>query len=396
MAVFDAKNRACIVGVGTSQKFGFVLNKSAIVLSVEALKMALDDAGLKRDDIDGYSTAHGSPGGVDYEEMGVQAGCNFRWVTQFVNHGRWTATSISTAAMAVCAGYANYVAVLNTNTNARGYGRHFPRERGFSEGMRDIGSGHGLVAHYGLDTPGAATSMVARKYMTKYGATSEELAATAIAFRKHANLNPMAIMHDRTMTQEDYMNSRMVSPPYRLFDYCLVNEGSTCLIITTAERARNLKKKPVYITGYQGDRTGRNNYTMFGRPGLGLTFEEEFEFKNPETEVYQMAGVTPKDIDVLYMYDSFSTNLWMVLERFGFCKEGEGHAFCQNGRIELGGELPVNTNGGLMSEGHYSGYNQNIEMVRQLRGECGPRQVENAEVGQWSTPWGASLILTKG
>jgi len=396
MAVFDMKNQACVVGVGTSNKFGQVLNQSPIQLEIEAFKMALDDAGLKRDDIDGINTAFGAPSGVDYEEMGVQTGTNFRWCNQNVNHGRWASTSISTSALVVCAGLANYVLVINTTTNARGYGRHFPRERGFSEGMRDIGSGHGLVAHHGLDTPGAATSMVATKYMNKYGATAEELATTAITFRKHANLNPMAIMHDRPMNLEDYMNSRPISPPFRLFDYCLVNEGATCLIVTTAERAKDLKKKPVYISGAQGMPTGRNNYTMFARPGLGLTFEEEFDYKVPPQLAYQMAGVTPKDIDALYMYDSFSPNLWMVLERYGFCPPGEGHTWVQGGRIQLGGELPVNTNGGLMSEGHFSGYNMLVEMVRQLRNECGPRQVKDAEVIQWATPWGDSIIMTKG
>ncbi len=393
MATLDLKNQACIVGVGQSEKFGFVLNKSPVTLQIEALKAALADAGLQRDDIDGFQSAHGFPSGVDYDEFAVLTGCNFKWVAQFWNHGRWGASSIAHAAMAVAFGLCNYVAIMNTTLSARGYGRWRPRTR---ESPRDLGGGHGEVPYHGFDTPGAATSMAAQKYMRKYGATSEELGATAVAFRKHANLNPMAIMRDRTMTLEDYMNSRMITPPYHLFDYCLVNEGSNCLIVTTAERAKNLKKRPVNISGHQGTPGNRDNFNIFSRRGLGVAFDEELDYKPKERQVYQMAGVTQKDIDAFYTYDSFSTNLWMALETFGFCDIGEAHLFCQDGRIELGGELPCNTNGGLMSEGHYSGYNQMVEMVRQLRGECGPRQVKDAEVVQWGPAWGDSVIFTKG
>ena len=238
--------------------------------------------------------------------------------------------------------------------------------------------------------------MVAQKYMLEYGATSEELAAIPIAFRKHANLNPMAIMYGKPMTLEDYMNCRFISDPFRLYDYSLVNEGSTCLIVTTADRAKALKKRPVYISGGQGIPSTRNDFPMFTRPGLGVYFGEEFDYKPEAHPVFKMAGVSQKDIDALYTYDAFSSNLWMTLERFGFCPVGEAHTWVQGGRIELGGELPCNTSGGLLSEGHFSGYNQLIEMTRQLRGECGKRQVKDAEVLQWATSWGDSLILTRG
>jgi len=236
--------------------------------------------------------------------------------------------------------------------------------------------------------------MVARKYFSKYGATEEELGATSVAFRKHANLNPMAIMYNRPMTLEDYLNSRPVTPPFRLFDYCLRNEGATCLILTTAEKAKDLKKKPVYVSGVQGTPAGRDIYAIFSRQGLGISYGGEYDYKPGKKLVYEMAGVTQKDIDAFYTYDSFSTNLWMALEQWGFCPPGEAHLWCQGGRIELGGELPCNTNGGLMSEGHYHGYNQMIEMVRQLRGGCGKRQVRDAEVVQWGPAWGDSVIMT--
>ena len=296
--------------------------------------------------------------------------------------------------MVVSSGFANYVAISNTYTTRRGYGRFFPREGGSHESFRDAGGGHGEIGYLGLDTPAAGTAMLVKKYFAKYGATSEELGTVAMTYRQHASLNPMAILQE-PYTLEDYMNSRMIADPLHIMDCCLVNEGSLTMIVTTADRAKDLKQQPIYISGYQGIPTDRNNFHLFGRPGLGLTMSEEFDYQPGPQEVYGMAGVSQKDIDALYVYDSFSPTLWMALERFGFCPVGDAHSWVQNGRIRLGGELPVNTNGGNMNEGDFTGYGHIIEMTRQLRGECGPRQVKDAEVVQWATATGDSLILTK-
>ena len=397
MPSIDYKNIACIVGVGQSP-YALQVNRSPVSLQTEAFRNALEDAGLDKGQIDGFSTAHGAPTGVDYDEFVAHAGLEIRWALQHQDHGRWSSTSLASAALAVASGFANYVAICNTTLSHRGYGKFFqPYARGgWGENKRDVTGGHGEIDWVGLDTPGSGTSLAARMYFEKYGATSEELATVALTFRKHANMNPAAIMYDRPMDLDDYMESRWITPPYRLFDYCLRNEGSTCLIVTTPERARDLKQTPVFLSGFQGVGSSRNDFHNYARPGLPLGFQEEFDYVAPEQPVYGVAGVEQGDIDALYMYDSFSTNLWMVLERFGFCKAGEAHEFIQGGRIALGGELPVNTNGGLMSEGHYSGYNHIIEMVRQLRGEAGPRQLPNPEVLQWATSFGDSTILTKG
>ena len=396
MATSDLSNKVCIVGVGQSE-FGRILDVNPLRLQIDAMKNALDDAGVTKDQIDGFITASGSPGGIDYDEFVAHTGLKIRWTNQFWAHGRWGSSSLVNAAMAIQNGLADYVLVANTTTTRRGYGRHFPHATGgFSEAFRDTGGGHGEVGQYGLDTPGAATSLVARDYMRRYGATSEELGTVAVTFRKHAQLNPHAIMYGKPMTIDDYMESRFISPPFRLFDYCLTNEGSNAFILTSVERARSLKKAPVFLTGIQGIQSDRDSYVMFARPGMGVGFQAEYDDPPPRQKVYDMAGVDHKDIDALYMYDSFSTNLWVLLERYGFCAPGEGHEYIQGGRIELGGELPVNTNGGLMSEGHYSGFNHLVEATRQLRGECGERQVKDAEIVQWATTYGDSLILTKG
>src|SRR5581483_5855496 len=343
---------------------------------------------------DGYASANGSPGGVDFDEFAIQTGCSFQWVVQNWSHGRWTATLVQQAALAVAAGLAECVAILQTTTNGKGYGRFLRGlgEGGSKEPFRDVGGGHGESGPYGLDTPGAATALVAQRYMDKYGATSEHLSAIPLAFRKHAQLNAMALMHGRSLTKEEYLASPPLVGPFRLFDYCLRNEGATCLLVTTPERARNLKQKPVFVTGLQPMNSARDDFVLFSRPGLGVGFVPEFDYQPKRQRVYDMAGIEPKDVDALYMYDSFSSNLWMVLERFGFCKPGEAFEWATGGRIELGGELPVNTNGGLLSEAHLSGHGHLVEIVRQLGGQAGQRQVTNAEVAQWATPWGDSVI----
>ena len=394
---FDLRNQACIVGVGTTE-FGRILDKSPIRLQVQALRNALDDAGLQKEQIDGFITAFGSPRGADFDEFVAHSGLDLRWVQQFWDHGRWGTTSIIAAAHAVTSGVANYVLIANTATVPRGYGKSFASFGGgrWSEGLRDTGGGQGQVDYHGLDTPGAASSLVARNYMSRYGATDEEMGQIAVAYRTNAQRNPGAIMYDKPMTIDDYMQSRYISPPFRLFDYCLTNEGSVALIVTTMERARQLKKTPIAISGFQGIHSNRNDWIFFARPGMGVGFQEETEFKAGPQRVYEMAQVDQKDIDALYIYDAFSINTWTALERFGFCEAGEAHNYTMGNQMHLGGPLPVNTNGGLMSEGHFSGYNHYVEMVRQLRGECGDRQVANAEALQWITPFGDSFILTKG
>jgi acetyl-CoA acetyltransferase len=397
-AAFNLKDQACIVGIGMTA-FGRILDRSPASLQVEAFRNALADCGLERDDIDGFATAFGAPDGMDYDEFAHHAGLELRWANQNWTHGRWGSTCLSQAALALSAGLCNYVAVCITRENARGYGRylsHGSRE-GSAEGLRDFTGGHGESNIHGLDTPGAATSLVAREYMHRYGATSEELGTVAVTFRKHAQLNPHATMYGRPMTLDDYLESRWITPPFRLFDYCLVNEGSICLILTTPERARALKQTPVFLSGLQGVQTSRDSSNPYARPGLASKFQTEFDYVAPEHQlVYDMAQVKQDDVDALYIYDSFSTNLWMILERYGFCKAGEAHEFIQGGRIEIGGALPVNTNGGSLSDGHYSGYNQFVEMVTQLRGDAGPRQVAGAEVLQGATGFGDSAIMTRG
>jgi acetyl-CoA acetyltransferase len=241
-----------------------------------------------------------------------------------------------------------------------------------------------------MTSPGAGAALVARRYFERYGADSRALASIPVAFRKHAAMNPAAIMRE-PFTIDDHQASRFVCEPLHLLDYCLINDGAACVIVTTAERARDCKKPPVYIGGMQPLPGGHEEF-IWAYPGFGVVQQSTFDYEAGVQPVYRMAGVTPSDVDALFTYDAFSILAWIALERFGFCKPGEAAAFTQNGRIEVGGELPLNTSGGLLSEGHIMGWNHQVEAVRQLRGECGERQVKDAEVIQWANAYGDSLI----
>ena len=185
-----------------------------------------------------------------------------------------------------------------------------------------------------------------------------------------------------------------VVAPLRLFDCCLVSDGAAVVLVTSAERARNLRKPPVYLSGMQGIRSGRDEF-IFAPPGLVINQQAPGRVtpKAADAEAYRMAGIERDDIDGLYTYDAFTPLILFVLERFGFCRPGEAHEWVENGRIELGGDLPVNTSGGLLSEAHVSGWNSIAEMVRQLRREAGERQIDHARHLQWATVWGDSVIL---
>ncbi len=391
MAAWDLKDKVAVCGVGHSP-YGRRLNRSTIDLAGEAIRNALDDVGLGRDELDGLIVSFGTPIGADADTLAYALGLKLKMYNQTWAHGRFTASCIQWAAMAVSAGLANAVACLAA-ISFSGFRKPMMGGLGDNEGAREAGGGHGEDPVFGMTSPGAGAALVAQRYFSRFGATSRQLAAVPVAFRKHASLNPAAIMRE-PITVDDHQNSRFVCEPLHLLDYCLINDGAACVIVTSSERARDLKKPPVFISGMQGLPGGREEF-IWTYPGFGTSQQEVFDYKPGLQPVYQMAGVTPKDIDALFTYDAFAILAWSALERFGFCGQGEAAAFTQDGRIELGGALPMNTNGGLLSEGHIMGWNHQVEIVRQLRGECGQRQVANAQVIQWANAYGDSLIYRR-
>jgi acetyl-CoA acetyltransferase len=388
MANFDLKDRAAIVGAGNSQ-YGRRLMRSPLDLAADAIASAMSEAGLERNQLDGLIVSFGTPIGADGDSIAQVLGLKLRACNQTWAHGRFTASCIQWAAMMVNAGLADAVACL-ASVSFSGMRRPMMGGASDREGAREAGGGHGEDPVYGMTSPGSGAALVARRYFERYGTDSRALAAVPVAFRKHASMNPAAIMRE-PFDVNDHQQSRFVCEPLHLLDYCLINDGAACVIVTTSERARDLKKPPVYISGMQGLPGGHEEF-IWAYPGLGVVQQEVFDYQAGLQPVYQMAGIKPDDVDVLFTYDAFSILAWIALERFGFCKPGEAAAFTQNGRIEVGGHLPINTNGGLLSEAHIMGWNHQVEIVRQLRGECGARQVKDAEIIQWANAYGDSMI----
>jgi acetyl-CoA acetyltransferase len=388
----NLRDRTAIIGVGNSKYEKQSAAVSPLVPLVTAFKNALDDAGLQRSDIDGLLVNIGTPFGVDYDQVSEAFGLDIHFSDQTWTHGRQMATVLAHAAMAVDAGLASYVAcVCSINWARLGTVGH----QGQFQDDREIGGAHFEHPWYGMTSPGGAWAMGAQKYFNRYGATSADLAEVSVSLRKHALLNPAAVMK-KPLTVEEHQASRYVCEPLHLFDYCLTVGGACVVIVTTAERAKDGPKKPVYVMGMQGMCAGREEATG-ARPGLGIHQQDEsLPVPHPrDLAVFRMADVTHKDIDAFYTYDAMSSIVWMSLERFGFCKPGEAWQFVNDGHIAPGGDLPVNTSGGLLSEVHVSGWNHICEMVRQLRHECGERQVPDAQIVQWGTNRGDSLILRR-
>ena len=353
------RDKSAIVGLGYTVQ-GKVPGRSGMSLCFEATRNALADGGLDVQDIDGIIV---QPWPTDPRvsafSLAEELGINLRFGADQQLHGASACAIIQHAAMAVDAGLCNYCLCAFADTS-----RSSPQGVVYQAGT-------GTNAVYGMFGVAASYALIARRYMHEYGVTSRQFGAVAVTFRKHASLNPIAQMRE-PITIEDHQNSRWVVEPLHLLDCCLVSDGGRALIVTSAERARSLKQPPVYIMGMgQGhpfyDPLHRQTLTVTGTVESGKT-------------AFAMAGITPKDADVCAIYDSFTFVVPMQLEDLGFCQKGEGGAFVEEGRIALGGELPTNTSGGLLSEVYIQGWVGPHEAVRQLRGDCGERQVPDAEI----------------
>ena len=378
------RDRTAVSGVGLL--LGKYPERTSLSLAVEAYDIALADAGLERKDVDGIIQLSY---GYDYDRFLEAVGADVRYAYQGWSHGRFVAPMLQHAAMAVATGMAKAVAIVH-GRRSKAYGQTADHEM-WRQGLGP----HGESPAYGALGPAFGAAIAAQRYFHLYGGSNEDLAPIAMAFRKHAQLNPIAVRKD-PMSRDDYLKSRWIIEPLRLFDCCQNNDGGACSIVTSAERARDLRKPPVYISGMQGVHAGRqlHNLTL---PGLGVAQQDVFPYRPTREDLYayEMAGVTQKDIDALITYDAFSPLVLFALERFGFCGPGEAREFVKDGRIELGGELPINTGGGLLSEGHMIGWNLFIEAVRQLRHECGERQVKDAQVIQYGSFLGESVIFRR-
>jgi acetyl-CoA acetyltransferase len=356
------KDRGAIVGVGASPQ-GKVPGSTNISLAVTAFKRALDDAGLKKDDIDGLLTLGGqtSPEGpLNYLRLGETLGLDPRFTGSMYMGGSTAGALVQQAVMAVECGLASHVACVFGDAAATGGGK-FDRAQGWGDSS----------AIWGYLSAAANSAITAARHMALYGTTSRQLAEIAVACRYHASLNPEAQMR-KPITIEDHQASRWIVEPLHLLDCCLVSDGGVCVIVSSAERAKDLKQPRVLISGMGQGYTTQN----LGREDWWYAPHQ----KRAVQDAYAMAGVTAKDIQVAQLYDNFTPSVLLWLEHGGFCEVGEAGAFVEGGRIRLGGALPVNTAGGNLSESFMEGWLHIVEGVKQMRGQCGPRQVEGASM----------------
>jgi acetyl-CoA acetyltransferase len=387
-------NRASIVGVGASS-FERDPERSVVSMVGDALMEALTDAGLERSAIDGLCVQIGSPRGADYDTLALTLGLDICYASQTWPHGRFTATVLTHAAMAVASGLATRVACILAMKNSD-LGRIGEANNPFFyEQFRENGGPHGEEGHIGMASPVAGAAMALDLYCRTYGKDRDLLAAIPMTFRAHARMTPDAVARD-PMTLDDYLACRPIIDPIRLFDCSLVGDGAVCVIVSAAGLATP-GQRSIRITGAQGVRASRESY-IFGPHGLGVGQQSGKRLSPNEARnhaAYHMAGVTPESIDVLGVYDSFAPLALYTFEDFGFCAAGDGLDWIQDGRIALGGEMPTNLNGGQLSHAQLNGWGQIRELITQLRGEAGERQVAGARTGLWATIGGDALVLER-
>jgi len=357
MSEWSLRDKTCIVGVGTTD-YGAFPETDAYGLGALAFSRAIEDAGLAFEDIDGL-IVNRIP---SYERFAEMARINPRYCLLTEQHGRFSGVSLNLAAQALVTGEANYVALVYGNDGRSAAAKY--------------GGRPGLWAPWGFTSPGATHAMMFRRHMADFGTTSEDLAHISVAFRSHAAMNPKAVRRD-PITVEDHQESRYICDPLHLLDYCQINDGGVAWIMTTSDRAKDLAKKPVYLGGYARQDT-------FTHASLPVTDYWYPALQRVASEIYPRAGIDRADVDGLMIYDNFTPTVLFSLEGMGFCAQGEGGAFVRDGRLQLGsGPLPTNTSGGHLSESYMQGWALITEAVRQLRGECGDRQIPDCEVIQY-------------
>ncbi len=386
---YKIKDNVAIVGIGQTE-FSKDSGRSECQMACEAIKAAVEDAGLNIEDIDGLVKY-----AMDYtDEMHIISALGIPDLNYFGECGWGGGAACATilhAATAIASGAANYV-VCYRAMNERS-GRRYGRAPGVEQIMIAPNDHYGYIMPFGLATPPSWVAMFATRYMYEFGATVEQLGWVSVVCREYACMNPKAMFYGRPITLQDYMESRMIVEPLRLYDCCLDTDGAVAVILTSAERAKALKQRPAYILGAtQGIATQGEMMTSYYRPMISILPESWYAGQ----ELWRVTGLSPKDVDVAQLYDAFTPLIPMQLEEYGFCGVGEGAAFCEGGdRIRLGGEIPCNTSGGHLSEAYIHGMNLITEAVRQIRGTS-TSQVEDAEIslvtGGLGVPTSAVLL----
>ncbi|MDA0353228.1 MAG: hypothetical protein O3A10_13580 [Chloroflexi bacterium] len=400
------KDKYAIVGIGQTE-FSKDSGRTTRALGVEAIKMAMEDAGLGADEVDGMLSYSGNDS-TGSPAIASDLGLRLNFYMDCDGGGSSTEALIGLAMGAIEVGMCNTVAIfraMNGYTEARigGTGRQTPVFRGTALDQ----------AIYGMNSAGQSFAPSFMRHMYEYGTTSEQVAHVKVAHSKHASNNPKAF-YPKRVTVEDVVNSRWITKPLHLLDCCVETDNGSAIIVTSIERARDLKQTPAVIMGV----AGRTSKPQVGYHWTrGPISRVAGHYAGPI--VFGQAGITPADVDVTGSYDAFTFTTMLQLEAYGFCEEGAGGDYVSSGIIELGGARPNNTSGGHLCEGYTHGIALVAENVRQLRGQAddycpdwangvhtydysdgGCRQVKDVEItmnlGWASPPTGSSLIMRRG
>lgn len=356
-----------IVGLGMTP-MGKIYGRTTADFAAEAIALALEDAGLEKSDVDGL-LLNGN-GNLDMDPR-LQWALGFEDLSLMSSmraYGSSVGSMVQYASLALEAGLANYVVLVYGDTPLKpavGAGAAYAA-RGVWDGMNVLKAAYG---EFGGNVPYA---LAARRHMDLFGTTSEQLGAIAVAQREWALMNPMAQM-TKPMTLEDHQASRLVAEPFHLFDCCLVSNGAVAVIMTTAERAKDLRQPPVHLKAATQAAPG-DNQSAGREPGIVTGARQAGE------QAFALAGITRDDVDILQLYDCYTYTVLVTLEDYGFCEKGEGGAFVEDGKLGPGGSLPTNTGGGQLSGYYMWGFTPLSETVMQVRGQAGERQVAKNDI----------------
>ena len=381
----EASGKVAVVGIGDSdynkdywtsagrsRERGVRGEKDAYMLAGVAFRRALEDSGIRKEEIDGLAVSGNLENEVVCELFGLTPGwgSTLKGMPDLLPH---------LAVQAIHAGCCNTVALIN--------GMDFRSRRSEWGGSQTVATRlcETYFHPWGYSSPGAQHAHMWQHYMETYGRKEEDLFLVPYNSRRHALLNPNAVFNKKELTFDEWWQSRYICKPLRLLDYCMINDGGTCMILRRADMAKDSAKPPVLITGFSWtvprnagqlkDRVGDHSYTIL---------------KDAVDNCYKMAGAGPKDVSHFTVYDAFSDILVWSLEACGFCKKGEAIDFIgpSAGNIAFDGKLPCMTSGGHQSASYLQGWEQQTEIVRQLRHEAGPRQVKDARISLYVHPGG--------
>lgn len=381
------RDKYAIVGVGESER-----SKNSGVtplhLALDAARAAITDAGLEPKDIDGIMSYRENDS-CNAHEVATYMGVRPKYVKDIYGGGSSTELLIADAISLIESGELNTVLIfrsMNGRSGSRVGG-------GWDSDLLQTGiDGGSFIIPYGAASPGQWFGLFATRHMELTGLTQEHLGKVCVDFYEHAQRNPKAFFHGRPLTMEEYMDTSYLSYPFTKHDFCLESDEANAIIVTTAERAKSCKQKPVYIMGMSSRQCHPHSHYW--------TDVDQVASDYVAPEVYKSAGVGPEDIDVAAIYDCFSWVVLRQLEAFGFASRGEVGDFVAEGNLRLGGKLPTNTAGGMLAEGYTHGMNNVLEIVRQLRHQYVDldRQVENCEIGictGWAGPDIAGAMILR-